>query len=312
MRPLAIVGNVNVDLILGPAEPWPTPGTETIVDYDELRVGGSAGNSGLAWMGLGVDFQIAANVGSDQHGAWLRDAFGERARNWPSEPGGTTLTVGITHPDGERTFFTTRGHLPLFNWTEVESMIDVERLRGGILLLCGSFLTDALVTSYEQLFDWADRHDIAVALDTGWPLDGWTEANRNATLGWLKRCQCVLFNEVEATVMTGMTDPLKAARHLKTLMPASACAVVKRGSDGALAIGPDGGMASVPAPHVAVADTIGAGDVFNAAFLASLAKGLRLEDCLTAAVKIASLAISTTPRSYGGQEIFLKTEQPAG
>ena len=311
IRPLAIVGNVNVDLILGPAEPWPTPGTEIIVDYDELRVGGSAGNSALAWMGLGVDFQIAANVGSDQYGVWLRDAFGERAANWPAEAGNTTLTVGITHPDGERTFFTTRGHLPHFDWPEVEVVIDAERLRGGILLLCGSFLTDALTKSYDRLFDWADAHQISVALDTGWPLDGWTDANRNAVLDWLKRCRCVLFNEVEATVMTGIEDPLEAARHIKTLMPSSACVVVKRGPDGALAIGPEGNEASVAAPRVVVADTIGAGDVFNSAFLASYALGQTLEDCLSAAVKVASHAISTTPRSYGGREILAKTEPSA-
>lgn len=38
MKPLAVIGNVNVDLILGPTAPWPKPGTEIIVDHDELRV----------------------------------------------------------------------------------------------------------------------------------------------------------------------------------------------------------------------------------------------------------------------------------
>ncbi|TGW06294.1 carbohydrate kinase family protein, partial [Mesorhizobium sp. M2D.F.Ca.ET.145.01.1.1] len=71
MRPLAVIGNVNVDLIVGPVAPWPKAGTETVVDHDELRVGGQAGNTGLAWQALGVDFAIAANVGDDQFGHWL-------------------------------------------------------------------------------------------------------------------------------------------------------------------------------------------------------------------------------------------------
>ncbi|AFL51750.1 sugar/nucleoside kinase (ribokinase family) [Sinorhizobium fredii] len=299
MRPLAVIGNVNVDLILGPAEPWPKAGTEIIVDHDELRVGGCAGNSALAWESLGVDYEIAANVGNDQFGTWLKEAFGARSRHWPVEAVGSTLSVGITHPDGERTFFTTRGHLPLFNFEEVRAMFDWSRLRGGLALLSGAFLTDALTLAYDAFFDWADAHDIAVALDTGWPLEGWTEANRLRTLGWLKRCHCALFNEVETTTLTGRSDPAEAARGLKAGMPADAIVVVKRGPHGALALDRDGKEFSVGAPHVAVIDTIGAGDVFNAGFLAALAADMPLEACLRIGVTVASEAISTLPRSYG-------------
>ena len=100
MRPLAVIGNVNVDLILGPAEPWPKPGTEIIVDHDELRVGGSAGNAALAWEGLGVDFQIAANVGNDQFGHWLRQAFGKHGALAGCPHGHDAF--GRHHPSGWR------------------------------------------------------------------------------------------------------------------------------------------------------------------------------------------------------------------
>lgn len=299
MRPLVVIGNVNVDLILGPAAPWPKAGTEIIVDHDELRVGGCAGNSALAWDSLGVDYAIAANIGNDQFGTWLKDAFAERASGWPVENVGTTLSVGITHPDGERTFFTTRGHLPLFRFDEVRGMLDGERLRGGLALLAGSFLTDALTAAYDDVFDWAEAHDIAVALDTGWPLDGWTDTNCAATIGWLKRCRLALFNEVETTTLTGLADPADAARALKTHMPEDAIVVVKRGPNGALALGSTGDIVSVAAPSVKVIDTIGAGDVFNAGFLAALAAGMPLKDCLRTGVTIASEAISTLPRAYG-------------
>lgn len=299
MRPLVVIGNVNVDLILGPAAPWPKAGTEIIVDHDELRVGGCAGNSALAWDSLGVDYAIAANIGNDQFGTWLKDAFAERASGWPVENVGTTLSVGITHPDGERTFFTTRGHLPLFSFDEVRGMLDGERLRGGLALLAGSFLTDALTAAYDDVFDWAEAHDIAVALDTGWPLDGWTDTNCAATIGWLKRCRLALFNEVETTTLTGLADPADAARALKTHMPEDAIVVVKRGPNGALALGSTGDIVSVAAPSVKVIDTIGAGDVFNAGFLAALAAGMPLKDCLRTGVTIASEAISTLPRAYG-------------
>jgi sugar/nucleoside kinase (ribokinase family) len=309
MQPLAVIGNVNVDLILGPADPWPTPGTEIMVDYDELRVGGSAGNAALTWDGLGLDFQIAANVGNDQFGEWLRQGFGKHSAHWPIAPMGTTLSVGITHPNGERTFFTTRGHIAALSWIDVITALDTERLKGGTAILCGSFLTDALVAQYDELFDWADANDIRIALDTGWPIDGWTEANRGKARGWLARCHIALFNEVETTRLANSVEPAAAAHRLKALMPADAIVVVKRGPDGALAVGADDRLVSVPAPLVQVADTIGAGDVFNAAFLAALANGQTLTKSLAAGVRVASKAISTIPRRYDGADLQTPSEE---
>ena len=299
MKPLAVIGNVNVDLILGPAAPWPKPGTEIIVDHDELRVGGAAGNTALAWAALGVDFAIAANVGNDQFGVWLREAFGARAAGWPVRPEGTTLSVGITHPDGERTFFTTRGHLPRLSLADVLDGLEGPTLAGGYALLCGSFLTEDLTADYPALFDWADRHDVTVVLDTGWPLKGWTEANRLATHNWLDRCGCVLMNEVETTTLVGVSDPVEAARSLRDHMPDGAIVVVKCGADGAIGIDADGSLVRASAPVVDVVDTIGAGDVFNAGFLAALSRGEPLHACLEAGIAVASRAISTLPRSYG-------------
>ncbi|MBD9373672.1 carbohydrate kinase family protein [Rhizobium sp. ARZ01] len=307
MRPLAVIGNVNVDLILGPAAPWPKAGTEIIVDHDELRVGGSAGNAALAWDGLGVDFVIAANVGSDQFGRWLKEGFGARADKWAVRPEQTTLSVGITHPDGERTFFTTRGHLARLDLADTLSMLDGRALAGGYALLCGSFLTDDLTADYPAFFDWADRHGIAVALDTGWPLEGWTPANCDSARAWLSRSRIALLNEVETTTLAGVEEPAAAARAIKALMPEDAIVVVKRGPDGAIAVASDGAFVSQPAPRVEVIDTIGAGDVFNAGFLAALAADEPLADCLRAGTHLASRAISTLPRSYGGSIHFGET-----
>lgn len=304
MRPLAVIGNVNVDLILGPTAPWPKAGTEIIVDHDELRVGGQAGNSALAWEALGIDFEIAANVGNDQFGLWLRDAFGDRATKWAVCAERTTLSVGITHPDGERTFFTTHGHLPRFSLADVLSVLDGKRLAGGYALLCGSFLTTDLAREYDTFFDWAHGHGISVVLDTGWPPDGWTEANCALARAWLARCDCALLNEVEATTLSGLDNSAEAAAALWSSMPKGAIVVVKCGPDGAIAIGPDGKLVSAAAPAVKVVDTIGAGDVFNSAFLAALAKDQPLVACLTAGVQVASRAISTLPRSYGGLPDF--------
>ena len=298
MRPLAVVGNVNVDLILGPTTPWPKPGTEIMVEHDEIRVGGQAGNCALVWQNMGLDFQVAATTGSDEFGHWLRGAFGTHAANWVEAEENTTLSVGLTHPDGERTFFTTTGHLPRMSLGNVLAALDAERLAGGYVLLCGAFLTNDLTEDYSAFLDWAGVHDITVALDTGWPVDGWTEFNTERTRRWLSRCGVSLLNEIETTTLAGRADPVEAARVLKSGMPDGAIIVVKRGPEGALAIGAEDRLVSVPVPKVQVIDTIGAGDVFDAAFLAALASGKTLEDCLTFGVEVASRAISTKPRRY--------------
>ena len=41
--PILVLGNVNVDLVMGPVDGWPAIGTEIEVERAEMRAGGSAG-----------------------------------------------------------------------------------------------------------------------------------------------------------------------------------------------------------------------------------------------------------------------------
>ena len=296
--PLAVAGNVNVDLIMGPVAPWPRAGTEIMVEGSELRHGGAAGNVSLAWAALGRDHQIAASTGRDHFGAWLRDGFAARSARWPVAEAATTLSVGLTHPDSERTFFTTRGHVDLLSWPEVRAAIDWPGLAGGLLLVCGTFVTGRLTADYDALLAHAAGHGVRIALDTGWPVGGWTDATRARVEGWLPRCHCLLLNEVETAELSGGYAPAEAPAALLPRMAEGAIVVVKCGAEGALAQARGGAPCRAAAPAVAVADTIGAGDIFNAAFLAALSEGLPLGPCLDRGVRTASLAVSTSPRRY--------------
>ncbi len=73
--------------------------------------------------------------------------------------------------------------------------------------------------------------------------------------------------------------------------------VIKKGPDGAAAVR-DGMLLSAKAPPVKVIDTVGAGDTFNAAFLAALSREEGGQAALEHGVRAASLAISTFPRKY--------------
>jgi sugar/nucleoside kinase (ribokinase family) len=301
MRALAVAGNVNVDLIMGTLPPWPTPGTEVFVDHDEMRPGGAAGNVALAWQALGAPFQAAGNLGDDHFGDYLRKAFGDIAARWPLAQARTTYSVGLTHPDGERTFITTQGHLEALSGDDVLTCLDPTALSGGILLLCGAFLLPGVMRDYRALAAWAHGHDIDIALDTGWPPGGWTEETVADAQGWLACSRYALFNEVEACAVTGTDDIEAAVAGLLDLMPyGRAEAVIKRGPNGAIGANRAEGTLRVSALDVTVIDTIGAGDAFNAGFLFATARDEPFADAIRQGVATASAAISTVPRRYAG------------
>src|SRR5207247_124315 len=87
----------------------------------------------------------------------------------------------------------------------------------------------------------------------------------------------LLANETEATAMTGEA---KVERALDRLAEHCDCVVIKRGGAGALGLA-GGQVRAVPADPVEIVDTTGAGDCFNAGFLAGWLGGLGLEEALT-------------------------------
>ena len=299
MRPLCVIGNINIDIIIGPSQPWPAPGTECAVEHGDIRVGGAAGNSALVWTAMGLPFQIAANTGNDHFGQWLREAFSDYSKHWPIEDAPTAFSVGITHPDSERTFFTTAGHLPLLSFDSVKRALDVSALRGGIALIVGGFLTDRLTENYPSVFDWLIEHEIDIALDTGWPITGWTADVVAKARSWLSYCRHLLLNEGEILALTGNTDVKTAVSELRRHVPEQAAIIVKQGARGATGfLGPK--MVQLPAPRVELIDTIGAGDVFNAGYLAATVKGADFDSAMARGITAASRAVSTLPRRYDG------------
>ena len=72
---LTIIGDIGVDLVLGPLSGWPRVGTETILERSELRAGGSAGNAALAVSYLGGASRLLSAVGNDDLGSWLTRAI---------------------------------------------------------------------------------------------------------------------------------------------------------------------------------------------------------------------------------------------
>ena len=75
---LTIIGDIGVDLVLGPISAWPQPGTETLMERNEMRAGGSAGNAALAVSYLGGHSRLLSVVGNDDLGKIGRASCRER------------------------------------------------------------------------------------------------------------------------------------------------------------------------------------------------------------------------------------------
>jgi len=294
---LYVIGGVNVDLIVGTLADWPRHGTEIMLGQSECRVGGPASNTALAFAARGGQPRIVANIGGDLFGRWLAEAFPESAAGWRRSTRPTTITIGIAHSDGERTFLTTEGHLASFSLEDVTPQLPMLAEPGDVALLCCPFLTPMLMDECERLLGLLVERGFAVALDTGWPPPGWTDEIKQRVRAWLPFCQHVLLNEIETQGLAGREDIDAAVAQLRAILAPGATLVVKRGLRGASAWrGPV--RIDRAAPSVAVIDTIGAGDIFNAGYLEGHMRGLDLASCLALGIEAASSAISTSPRQY--------------
>lgn len=292
-----VIGNVNVDFILGPVTPWPRPGTETIYPQSELRIGGAAGNSALTLQALGAPYRILCNMGDDIFGRWLRESFKPDSRHWPMARTPTTASACLAHPNGERTFLTSRGHLAVTSAKDVLQLLPKRAKKGDIALLCGGFLSPKLLQGYDELMEMLGARGFQIALDTGWPSGGWTKLQRARVTRWIGKCDHILLNEIESAALSREADIIDALSWMVMHARAGAAVVIKRGRIGA--IGWQSGIrADAAAPKVKVVDTTGAGDVFNAGYLFARSQGLRLKESVEAGVRIASHVIATSPRSY--------------
>jgi ribokinase len=294
-RRLTIIGDIGVDLVLGPLSGWPQVGTETVMERSELRAGGSAGNAALAVSYLGGTSRLLSVVGNDDLGSWLSEQLRGLGASLEVCDAATTLTVGLVHSWGERTFFTTRGHLEKMSYPLLRSRLTPAPHPNSIALLSGVFLTPTLREEYPRLIRDLNALGYQVALDTNWPPQDWDSELRAEVTGWMGGCEHVLLNELELASLVGSSDLTVAIDRLASMLKPGATLVVKTGSRGAIGM-QAGRRFGCAAPAAKIFDTIGAGDSFNAGYLLARLNGCDLSAALAAGCNTASTIIARFPR----------------
>ncbi|WP_168173719.1 carbohydrate kinase family protein [Thalassospira sp. TSL5-1] len=303
-REIISIGTINVDQLLGPVDHWPDRGTETVYPDYEMRVGGGGGIFGAALMALGAHQRMVVNIGDDEMGQWLKSQFGPLADHWHHSKAVTSVTIGLTHSDKERTFLSNEGHSALFDADMARAMLKHAELKGAIALLVGNFLMPRLVPDCTRLLGELRDAEAIVALDTAWPTGGWTDTVQDHLQNWLPLVDILLINEVEAAGLLGITiDDFTANvdAHMRAISPKLApngIVIVKRGSQGASACQNDHVLHAAPTEKINVIDTVGAGDCFNAGFLLAFQHGVELANCLHVGIEVAGKAIASHPRRY--------------
>ncbi|GAA3130273.1 carbohydrate kinase family protein [Streptomyces rectiviolaceus] len=290
---LLVIGDANPDVILGPLNgPLAFGQREQLVDAGSLTLGGSAAIMACGAARLGLKVAFAGRVGDDDAGRYLRDALTARGVDTralhldASRP--TPLTVVLTQGD-DRAILTAPGTLTAISGDDVptELLADSRHVHAA-----SYFLQPRLAADLPQLFRTARWHGASTSLDTqDDPSGQWEPTAIDAVLA---ETDILLPNAQEALHLAGLPSgsPRQAAELLAARVPLVA---VKNGAAGALCHNGHT-LLTAPALPLTPVDTVGAGDSFDAGFIAALLEGRPPHEALRFAAACGSLST----RANGG------------
>ena len=300
---LLVLAELNPDVLVSTGDLDVRFGqVEQLVDQATITLGSSGAITACAAAAQGLRVAVCAVIGDDPIGEWtagqLRghgvDVGGVIRRTGRS----TGMSVVLTRPDGDRAILTYSGTMPELTAADV----DGARLRAARHVHASSFfLQRGLQAGLPGLLAAAREAGATTSLDTGWaPAGDWACPGPA-----LRHLHYLLPNAAEcahlAAALVGKVQErpadqdsptqaatIRAAQALRRLGPD---VVVKLGADGALAVTADGAV-RVKGRAVAPVDTTGAGDCFNAGFIAAVLDRATTADALRRAVASGSLAVT--------------------
>ena len=290
---ITIAGEINLDLILyGLPEHMPTE-RELLASGFAITLGSSSAILAHNLAALGSRVGFVTKVGDDSFGALALERLRERGVDLAGIAHGAKSGVTVILPHGpERHILTYAGTISELRFED----LDLDYLASARHFHMSSlFLQRELLPRVPELFRRMKSAGLTTSLDTNDdPEDRW-----DSVLEILPHVDILLPNEREAMKMS-RTDDLETA--LSRLAQRVKTIVVKRGASGAVAMR-DGRRVSAPAVPVAVIDSIGAGDSFDAGFLHQFLRGADLATCLA----YGNLCGAFSATACGGTEAFRDT-----
>lgn len=267
-----VAGELNPDLIFSGLESAPLQGREILAKDFSLQLGSSSAifAAGLAKLGIAVSF--TGKVGDDFFGRYCvseLERMGVDVSAVIVEPRVKTgATVSLSGAD--RALVTYPGAIAEMRGEDVS---DALLAAHGHLHVASYYLQRALRPGLRELLARARRFGLTTSLDPGCDPEGRWGSD---IIDLLSEVDVFLLNEIE---LTGISGAHGVEEGLQRLSQGSTHVVAKLGASGC-AIRHEAGVYREPAIRVDVVDTTGAGDSFDAGFLAAWLRGLPTRSCL--------------------------------
>jgi sugar/nucleoside kinase (ribokinase family) len=294
---IAIVGEINLDLILyGLPEQMPTE-RELLASDFAITLGSSSAILAHNLAALGSRVGFITKVGDDSFGSLAMDRLHERGVDRAHVAHGAKSGVTFILPHGpHRHILTYPGTISELRFED----LDLDYLASARHFHMSSlFLQRELLPRVPELFQRMKSAGLTTSLDTNDdPDDRWNGALLKEIL---PHVDILLPNEREAVKMSQAGDVETA---LLRLAEKVGTVVIKMGASGVIAIR-QGQRFSAPAVPVAVVDSIGAGDSFDAGFLHQFLRGADLTTCMA----YGNLCGAFSATACGGTEAFRDATQ---
>lgn len=288
-------GDMCVDLIVSGPDVTPEFGqVEKLVEDYTLEMGGSCCIFACQAARLGLRTAILGKVGKDRFGELILNRLEESGVDTRFVTVDAALKTGLgiaLCPPGDRAILTYMGTINVLQPGDVKEDFLAS---AGHLHHASYFLHTGLRPAVPDIFRQARRLGSTISLDTNWdPEEKWGPELRQL----IPLVDVILPNEQEALRITGAADLDAAVEGLHWM--GAPLAVVKRGDKGALVSDRQRSLTQSVQPADSGGDSIGAGDSFDAGFLAGWLRGCSIESSLAIACECGRSVASSVGGLHG-------------
>jgi len=271
-------GDMCVDLLVTGKDVTPRFGqVEKMVDNYLLEMGGSCCIFACQAARLGLRVGILGRVGDDDFGRLilrrLKDCGVDTQHIFVDKGLKTGLTVALSQGT-DRAILTYSGTISSIQPEDIH----VEFLASARHLHHGSFYLHTGIRSImPDIFRRARSLGLTTSLDPNWDPDEHWNTNLDELLALTDIC---MPNEQEATAISQMRTVDSAAEWLQS--QGVSIVAIKSGQEGAQ-VYQSGQVYNLKVPAASGGDSTGAGDCFDAGFLAGWLRGIPIDRCLSLA-----------------------------